>query len=436
MVEAAAIFSWDQKMGAVLEVIFPEHYDLSSGLINKIYMTHAYDQSVKNQEITEITYKDNIIISYCDKTRVAEVGYEITLLILHEKEKSKIFQLKKRLAQISQELFSKSKFEWEDFFLKEIQDLFKKNRENKILLLGRAGTGKSSIKKIIFEGADPKDLIYKPLEPTRGITPSVHSWLDLKLGVFDSSGQELNYLLTDESEQSLAFENTDIIIYLFDFPVWVAQSEDIIEEIKKIQGIIRERKSKAVLKLFLHKIDLILPENREKYIQDISKKLQEIFNLDLYFTSIYPNLIYTMYNAFYEILSKFSVHNTAIKSILDEKISNLSKVMCFITNQMDSIIIQTMSKNFNTNLINHSHKLIAQLNQTFDDMVDNDDIEHIIISSKKKLNITMRKLNIQKFDIKNLICISEALSVNKLIWLMGEIRLGINDYLYKSNKNE
>ncbi len=42
---------------------------------------------------------------------------------------------------------------------------------NKISLIGRAGVGKTSMIKLVFEGYDPKDLMIKPLEPTKGINP-------------------------------------------------------------------------------------------------------------------------------------------------------------------------------------------------------------------------------------------------------------------------
>ena len=88
-----------------------------------------------------------------------------------------------------------------------------------------------------------------------------------------------------------------------------------------------------------------------------------------------------------------------------------------------------MSNDFDTKLINHSHNLIAQINQTFEDM-SKPRINHLIISSTDNLNIIMNNLNLMKFGIKNLIGISETLSANKLIWLMGQIRTSLNRYLY------
>jgi len=429
MVVGLALFSWDQKIGSVLEIQYPDTLELSDSLINKIYMTHSYNQDFEKEELIEISFENKFILSYCDKRRVADVGYEILILILQERERINSYNLKRQFFDFAREVFENSKTEREKFFLDGVTQFFKKPSAKKILLLGRAGTGKSTIKEIIFEGKNPKDLIYNPLAPTRGITPSIYSWLDLDIGFFDSSGQELQHLLTNENEQKIAFDNTDVIIYLFDFQIWVAKSEEIIDEIRTILSIIKKKSYNTKLILFLHKTDLISKESIYDKIMEIRGIIKDNLGLPVYFTSIYPYLIYRLYNAFYEILSDFSEETTVLKTILDKNIEDIPKLMCFITDQYDSIIVQTMANDFNTDLINQSHVLIAQLNQTFEDMTENQ-IEHVIISSTNNLNIIMKNLKLKKFDIKNLIIISETERVNKLILLTGKIGTRMNQYLY------
>ena len=74
MVIGLALFSWDQKIGSVLDIKYPETLELSESLINKIYMTHSYSQDFEKEELIETLYEDQIIFSYCDKSRVPSVG--------------------------------------------------------------------------------------------------------------------------------------------------------------------------------------------------------------------------------------------------------------------------------------------------------------------------------------------------------------------------
>ncbi len=432
MVVGIALFSWDQKMGAVIDVKYPENLDLTNEIINNIYMTLAYSEDFDKEELIETTYKDQALLSYCDKTRVAEVGYEIITLVLEEKEKVNIFKIKTQLIEFGKKIFKKDKKERVKYFLKNVNIFFETSSAKKILLLGRAGTGKTTIKKIIFEGTDPKDLLYNPLEPTRGITSNVYSWLDLKLGLFDSSGQELSFLLENEEdhEHLLAFENTDYVIYLLDYTSWISHSEELVNEIKKIHEILKKSPNQVKLLLFFHKIDLIGKELDEKTIKKITTDIRKHFNLPLYFTSIHPDFIYNLYNAFYEILSSASKETSKLREMLESEIKYHPKSMFFITNSLNSIVVQAMSEDFNTVIINHSHKLIAQLNQTFEDMTKNGNIDHLILSSYDNLNIIMNNTNLPKFSLKYLICISETITVNKLIWLVGQIRTKLKDFYY------
>jgi len=432
MVVGIALFSWDQKIGGVIDVKFPEKLDLTNDIINKIYMTFAYSENFEKVELIETSYNNQTILSYCDKTRVSNVGYEIVTLVLEEKEKVNIFKIKTQLLKFSKEIFKKDKDDRKQFFLDNIESFFEKSSTKKILLLGRAGTGKTSIKKIIFEGLDPKDLLYNPLEPTRGITPNVYSWLDLNLGLFDSSGQELSFLLENEGdhEHILAFENTDYVVYVLDYPSWISHSEEIVNEIKKIQEILIKSINDVKLLLFFHKIDLIGKEIDEKALEKIKNKLKMYFALPLYFTSIHPDFIYSLYNAFYEILSNTSKETAKLREILEDEIKYHPKSMFFITNTFNSIVVQAMSKDFNTVIINHSHKLIAQLNQTFEDMTKSGNIDHLILSSYNNLNIIMNNSNLPKFSLKYLICISETITANKLIWIVGQLRTKLKDFYY------
>jgi hypothetical protein len=436
MVLGIVLFSWDPKIGSVVEIKYPNALELPMDLINKIYMTFAYSKDISKQELIETTYNNQTILSYCDKTRISEVGYEIVSLLLEEKEAVSSYRFKKILIEFAQKLFETEKSKRNKFFEENIDSFFKTTSAQKILFLGRAGTGKTTIRKIIFEGDDPKELLVNPLDPTRGLSPSVYSWLDLKIGLFDSSGQELESLLNDKDEYDMAFDNTDVIVYILDYPIWMSNSKDIIVEVQKIDNIIKSNSYPARIVIFIHKIDLIANKDRKGILKKITEELKQIFNVPVFFTSIHPEFIYSLYNAFYELLASYSEETVHLKKILDNFIEESPKSMLFITNQNNNIISQSTSEDFNFGIINYSHKLVAQITQTFEDMSNNSEIEHLIISGQNNLNLILNNLNMSKFELKNLICISESLSANKLIWITGQIRMKVKNLFYLNIKEK
>lgn len=421
MVIGLALISWDETLGSIIDFKYPYHLEISNDLINNLLMSHSIDKNA-TEELIEIEFNEQIILSYCDKSRIDTQIIELLILIIHEKERVKIDDLKSKLINLAQSVLKQPKELRNDYISINIQDFFKKTLGKKVLILGRAGTGKTSIKKVMFEGKDPKDLLYNPLEPTRGLSPSIYSWLDLNLGFFDTSGQELNILLEDMKERSLAFANSSIVIYVFDYPSWNYQNQEIIDEIEKIIKIMKEITPNAQLILFLHKVDLIRKYSKKFEIElpKIRTFIKNEFNLPIYFTSIHPEIIFNMYNAFCEILGMISPESSYLKDLLDNKIKKYSNTMGFITNNNHSVVAESISEDFDFNLINHVHKLVAQLNQSFSDMVENDDINYLLMSSYKGLTIIMKHLNIPEYNISKIICVSQSLSNEEIVELASQ----------------
>jgi len=304
----------------------------------------------------------------------------------------------------------------------------------KILLIGRASVGKTSIKKTIFEGENSKDLIIHPLEPTRGITSSIYSWMDLELVLFDTSGQELPFLLEDEKKQNKAFDKADVIIYVFDYPTWASNSQEIKDEIKEIENLISRNYIEAKFLLFFHKIDLINKKFREK-LKLLKNQIQEILNLPeikkIYFTSIHPLLIYNTYNAFSEIFCGFLRETSDLKHILDNIVKNFPKTMGFITSKNNSIIVQTEINDFDINLINQLHTKILEISQSTEDETLISKKINYIDSGSKILSVIIDNLNHFNPNFKNLIIFSENFSKENLNLLIEKLEIEFNKYYNK-----
>ncbi len=215
--------------------------------------------------------------------------------------------------------------------------------------------------------------------------------------------------------------------------MWVVQKENILEEIKQIMMIRDRRAFNAKIILFFHKIDLINITTREVEIIKIRKLINESLGVPIYFTSLYPELIFNLYNAFNEIVAKFSGESMQIKKVLDNILKDLSKTMFFITNKYQSIISQASTEDFDYSIINHFHKLTAQLNQNFEDMCLNDNIRQLILVSEKELKIYMRFLNLTEHELMNVICVSEILDLNEIFDLTKKIMLQLSD-IYQNKK--
>ncbi len=299
----------------------------------------------------------------------------------------------------------------------------------KILLLGRAGVGKSTLKEIVFEGRDPDELLVQSLAPTRGIETSAYSWLDLELSVFDTSGQELKSLLEDKSEQLLAFGGVDIVIYIFDYETWHNDSQEISEEINEVNQIMRKVNKEAQLVLIFHKIDLI-PKIIRKNTKIFLHQIQYIVNLPIkylmYFTSIDQDCIYSVHNAFSEIISSFSKKNFSLKKSLDTTIPNFSECICFITDYNDSIIVQSKSDDFDVNLIYESYRIFYYMSRDNKDSIYNDGKQHLLNVDNKILRMLVVPLEAPNLNLKLLVVATESFEEGLLYKLAKKILSNLN----------
>ncbi len=302
---------------------------------------------------------------------------------------------------------------------------------NKITLIGRAGVGKTSILKVLFEGENSEDLMINSPEPTRGIIPELYSWIDVELSIFDTSGQELPFLLEDENEQMIAFDKAAIVIYILDYPNWINQSQDIINEINKVFKILKLKNIEDNLVLIFHKIDLLKQKasvNYQLMKNGIKERLNLPKNIPLYLTSISPKLDFTSYNAFSEILSSLSRDSNSLKLIIDEKIKYLSESICFITNKENFIIVQSMTQDFDTNLIYKLYILVSYYIKSISTGNDFDNVIHSIDSSNRTLSLIVGNLQNLNPDLKNLVLISDNKNEDDLFKVKEKIKLEIEKY--------
>ncbi|EMR10280.1 GTP-binding protein gtr1 [Pneumocystis murina B123] len=202
--------------------------------------------------------------------------------------------------------------------------------KKKVLLMGKSGSGKSSMRSIIFSNYIAKDT--RRLGATIDVEHShVHFLGNLVLNLWDCGGQDAfmeNYL---SAQRDHIFRNVEVLIYVFDvesreFDVDLHTYESCLEAI-------RENSPKAQVFCLIHKMDLVQEEMRDYVYQERSKILyQRSENLEtvILATSIWDETLYKAWSCIvYTLvpniptlekhLKQFALHVEADEVVLFER---------------------------------------------------------------------------------------------------------------------
>jgi hypothetical protein len=293
----------------------------------------------------------------------------------------------------------------------------------KITFIGKPEMGKTTIKKVIFEGEDPNELVLFPLEATIGIKYSVHEFMNSRISLIDAPGQSLPIILEDEEKQILAFGDCGAIIYVFDYPTWISDSQDIIDDVRKIYEINKTHNFGAKVILFLHKIDLVIKKKIGSLLSLIRTQIINQLNLPeelpIYFTSLHPNLIYTTYNAISNTISNFSENTSLLKEKTKALLQSSSKTSFFVTNHDDHLILQELSTDFDVNILYYLYEEVYNISKSSDTPTSK---SRVISLGPKLFNMVIEKIEIDNLNFKYLVIFSETLEKEDAIKIVEELK--------------
>ena len=306
----------------------------------------------------------------------------------------------------------------------------------KILLMGRPSMGKTTIKKVVFEKENPDDLILFPLDATISTKYSVYDFMDLKLSLLDTAGQSLPIYLSDKDKQIEIFGDTSVLIYIFDYNIWLSNPQVVVDDIKKIYKINENEKKGSKIFLFFHKIDLVYQLNEAILSLLKSRVMNQLdlpVELPLFFTSLHPKLIFSIYNAFFAALSNFSIEVLTLKNVVQKIFNELSKTICFITNKDDYIINHIEAKDFDIDLIHLLHEKLYHLSKSYENLTTIDNVSKIIEVNSKFFYIAIDNISEFHPNFKNAIILSEIHNCEKLNEILKEIKSELSKTLNITN---
>ena len=171
---------------------------------------------------------------------------------------------------------------------------------NKVLLMGRAGAGKTSMRSIIFANYGAKET--GRLHPTNQVEHSSFKFMgNLMLSLWDCGGQDVfmeNYF---ESQKDHVFRNAMILIYVLSISAVVAENNLPPESQKEMTYYrntiesLKQLSPNAKVYVLLHKSDLVAPQDRASVFSKTSDNLKLIasgMHVETFLTSIWDETLY------------------------------------------------------------------------------------------------------------------------------------------------
>lgn len=185
----------------------------------------------------------------------------------------------------------------------------------KVLLMGRAGSGKTSMRSIIFANYLARETYRFTF--TVDINRSRVRFLgNLVLSLWDCGGQGLFMEQYFQSQKDQIFKNVEVLIYVFE--VLSKEPEKDLEYFKSCLAALEELSKGAKIFCLIHKMDLIAESMRDKVFEQKEQEilaLAENFNVFCFKTSIWDE---TLYKAWSDIVNILLPHVNDLKLKLKE----------------------------------------------------------------------------------------------------------------------
>ncbi|XP_070500881.1 ras-related GTP-binding protein A [Chironomus tepperi] len=187
--------------------------------------------------------------------------------------------------------------------------------KKKVLLMGKSGSGKTSMRSIIFANYIARDT--RRLGATIDVEHSHVRFLgNLVLNLWDCGGQESYMDQYFQSQKENIFRNVEVLIYVFD-----VESREFDKDMHYYQSCLEailNYSPEAKIFCLIHKMDLIVEDQRDsifKTRQEDLKKLSLPLECKAFRTSIWDE---TLYRAWSSIVYQLIPNVKAIESSLHQ----------------------------------------------------------------------------------------------------------------------
>jgi len=189
------------------------------------------------------------------------------------------------------------------------------NIKKKVLLMGKSGSGKTSMRSIIFANYIARDT--RRLGPTMDVEHAHVRFLgNLVLNIWDCGGQEAfmeNYFT---SQKDQIFRNVEVLIYVFD-----VESRELEKDYHYYQTCLEallQNSPEAKVFCLIHKMDLVHEDHRDQIFKEREedlKKWSKPLECVCFRTSIWDE---TLYKAWSSIVYKLIPNVHRLENSLEQ----------------------------------------------------------------------------------------------------------------------
>ncbi|CAL9731070.1 GTP-binding protein Gtr1p [Monosporozyma unispora] len=237
-----------------------------------------------------------------------------------------------------------------------MSNLSNSNNRKKLLLMGRSGSGKSSMRSIIFSN-------YSAFDTRRlGATIDVeHSHLrflgNMTLNLWDCGGQDVfmeNYFTKQKDH---IFQMVQVLIHVFD-----VESQEVMKDIEIFMRSLKQLKKyspDAKIFVLLHKMDLVQLDKRQELFDIMMNKLTGTAieygfpNIVGFATSIWDESLYKAWSQIVcSLIPNMSIHQSNLI-----KFKNILDAYEIILFEKTTFLVICSSNNENNNNNNSSSKI-------------------------------------------------------------------------------
>ncbi|KAJ1921945.1 hypothetical protein H4219_000292 [Mycoemilia scoparia] len=179
--------------------------------------------------------------------------------------------------------------------------------QKKILLMGKSGAGKTSMRTMIFSSFAAADT--RHLGATMDVEHSTVSYIsDLQLNIWDCGGQTKFMESYNHERRDYVFPDVEVLIYVFDVENYNKPGE--IDMYQECIDNLSEFSPNAKVFCLIHKVDLLTEEEKAYVFKDYQYQLRvrsRGFNPEFYPTTIWSfSLYFAWSNIVYRLIPNIS----------------------------------------------------------------------------------------------------------------------------------